>query len=407
MSCSGWFLSVGVKALAALSLAMVANAQIAQVIEFIPAVAANDVDEFAISPDGTQIAFVGSLEGDAADQAYVAPIGGGPAVRVTPDDAGETDGNIIWTPDGSSIAVRYDKGLGNVGNNIYLLPADGSKVETQLTFSPTNDFDIQFTPDGSTLIYSDNRQDEDFNGDDLTYAAPVAVPGAATLITPDAITEIDTGSYAQVGSDLVFSSTAGTDGNGSAEDRFYRAAIDGTGVPVEIAINNAPATVYDIDEMRVTPDGQTIVFIADLTAAGVNELYSMPVAGGDATPLLSSIEDFTDVEPFIISPDGQTIVFHADYRVNGQGEIYSLPITGGEPTLISEDLSGRAWNADPSFGVGRLSFTPDGQNVLYIADGRASNVNELFVVSLVPVPEPTAVVLGALAAFPLLRRRKR
>lgn len=410
MCCPSWLFSVGVKTLAALSLAVVANAQIAQRIDFIPTVAATDIDEFALSPDGTQIAFVGALEGIALngsgvpqDRAFVAPIGGGAAVQVTPSDSGETDGNIIWTPDGLSVLVRYDKDLGNANNNIYRLPADGSQVETQLTFSPTNVFDIQVTPDGSTLIFSDNRQDDDANFDDLTYTAPIAVPGAATLITPDPITEIDTGSYAQVGSDLVFASTAGTDGNNSAEDRFYRVAIDGSGVPVEIPVIGVPAD-GDIDAMQVTPDGQTIVFIADLTDDNVNELYSLPIAGGTPTKLLPTVDAVTDINSLVISPDGQTIAFVGDYLTNGIGEAFVIPIDGGEPTRISNpsprsdfDVVGRP---------GAMAFSADGQNIYYLSDFRSNGLTELFVAPVVPIPEPTALVLGALAVLPLLHRRK-
>lgn len=418
MSCTSWLSSVGVKTLAALSIVVVANGQTATRIDFTPTVASNDIDEFEISPDGTQVAFVGALEGVALndggvaqDRAFVAPIGGGAAVEVTPLDAGETDGNIIWTPDGLSVMVRYDKGLGNANNNIYHLPADGSKVETQLTFSPTNDFDIQVTPDGSTLIFSDNRADEDAgNGDDLTYSAPIAVPGASTLITPDTVTEIDTGSYAQLGSSLVFSGNGGDggagllQGNGAAEDRFYSISIDGTGVPVEIPVNNFPAD-GDIDNMRITPDGQTIVFIGDLTDDNVNEIYTLPIAGGDATKVLTGVNPVTDITSLVISPDGQTIAFVGDVISNGINEAFTVPITGGFPLRISEpsdrgdfDVIGRP---------GTMEFSADGQSLYYLSDGRANGLTELYVTSVVPVPEPTALVLGAMAGMTLLRSRKR
>lgn len=418
MRCSRWLLTVSVKTLSALSLAMVANGQVAQRIDFIPAVAATDIDEFQISPDGTQIAFVGALEGIALndsgvpqDRAFVAPIGGGAAVEVTPLDAGETDGNIIWTPDGLSVMVRYDKGLGNANNNIYLLPADGSRVETQLTFSPTNDFDIQVTPDGSTLIFSDNRADEDAgNGDDLTYSAPIAVPGASTLITPDAITEIDTGSYAQLGSNLVWAGNGGDggagllQGNGAAEDRFYSAAIDGSGVPVEIPVNNFPAD-GDIDAMMITPDGQTIVFVADLTDDNVNELYTLPIAGGDATKVITGIDPTADVNAVVISPDGQTIAFVGDIISNGIFEAFTVPITGGFPLRVSEP-SDRA-DFDVIGRTGVMQFSADGESLYYLSDATENGLTELYVVPVSPVPEPTALVLGALAALPLLRSRKR
>lgn len=409
MSCPRWFVSVGVKTLAALSLAVVANGQVATRIDFVPTVAANDIDEFVISPDGTQVAFVGSLEGDAADQAYVAPIVGGAAVRITPDDAGETDGAPAWLPDGSGVVVRYDKGLGNTNNNFYRLPADGSQVETQLTFSPTNDFDPTVTPDGATLIFSDNRADDDQNGDDLIYSAPIAVPGVATLITPDAVTEIDTGAYALLGSEIVFSGNGGdggaglNQGNGAAEDRFYRASIDGTGVPVEIPVNAFPAN-GDIDAMRLTPDGQTIVFVADLTTDGIDELYTLPIAGGDPIKLLSEIDETADVNSLVVSPDGQTVGFVGDLLTNGIFEAFTVPITGGSPVRISQP-SDRS-DFDVVGRPGSIAFSADGQSFYYTSDFRSNGLTELYVVSVVPIPEPTALMLGALAALPLLRSRR-
>lgn len=375
------------------------SAQIAQRININPAVSSNDVDEFAISPDGTMIAFVGSLEGDATDQAYVIPFAGGDAVRLSPDGAGDVDGGLAWMPDNSGIAVRYDSGFGNIGNNIYLLPVDGSQIASQLTFSATNDFDPQITADGSTLIFSDNHEDEDFNGDDLTYAAPIATPGAATLLTPDDITEIDTGGFAQVGSDLVFAGSL----PGEGETRFYRTPLDGSGIPSEITVTDLP-DFTDIDEMMVTPDGQTILFVADITTDGVDSLYSMPIGGGPATRLLPNIEGFTDVNPFAISPDGSLIAFSADYETNGINEAYVLPITGGDPIKVSQP-SPRA-DFDVLGGVDRLAFSPDGQSVVYISDLTANGLNELFIAPVNPIPEPAAILIGGLAIVLAGARRR-
>ncbi|MEM8681363.1 MAG: hypothetical protein AAGF97_18610 [Planctomycetota bacterium] len=374
------------------------HAQVASVIEIMPAVTTGDVDEFAISPDGQSIAFVGTLEGDTADQAYLVPIAGGPATLLNPAGVGDVDGGLAWMPDGSGVVVRYGGGDGNIDNQMYLLPADGSQAATQLTFNNFNVFDPQISADGSTLYYTDARDDGNTDLDDLTYATSIPNAGmmpAPTLITPDDVAEIDTGGYAQLGADIVFAGSL----PGAGETRFFRTPVDGTGMPAEILISNAPAD-YDIDEMMITPDGQSIIFVGNLL--GQDELFSMTIGGGDAIPLLVGTQSFADVGAFVISPDGSMIAFEAEFNVDNQAEAYLVPTVGGIPTRISEDLSGLSFNADVVAGVDRIAFTPDGQQLVYLADGRANGVNEMFIVT---IPEPTgiALVLSALGLF-LLRR---
>src|SRR5689334_24966605 len=82
------------------------------------------------------------------------------------------------------------------------------------------------------------------------------------------------------------------------------AAARGRDLPLEAARTVAIAT----DEgswisLDVSPDGRTIVF--DL----LGDLYTIPAAGGDATPLTSGMA--FDAQPRF-SPDGKSIVFTSD-----------------------------------------------------------------------------------------------
>ncbi len=380
------------------------SAASAVVIEVNPPVTTGDVDEFAISPDGSQIAFVGSLDNGLGDQVYLIPIGGGDATRLSPDGVGDVDGGIVFTPDGTGVVARYGGGPGNIDNQMYLMPTDGSKTAAQLTFNSTNVFDPMVSADGNTLFYTDARDDGFDDLDDLVFATSIpnaAAMPAPTLITPDDVAEIDTAGYALVGSDVVFAGSL----PGEGETRFYRTPADGSGTPTEILVSNFPLADADIDEMMVTPDGQMIIFVGDLTTDGVDELYSMPIGGGTATQLLPGIQSFADVGIFAISPDGSEIAFTGDYVADGVGEAYVIPITGGTPIRISEDLTGVGFNADVVNGAGRLAFTVDGDSVVYLADSRANGVNELHIVPV--IPEPTSIALFATAAVAAIATRRR
>jgi Tol biopolymer transport system component len=374
-------------------------AQAASVIDILQGVSSGDVDEFAISPDGTTIAFVGQLNGDSSDQLYTVPITGGTATLINPAGVGDIDGGVAWTPDGTGIIARYGGGTDNIDNQMYVMPANGSQTATQLTFNNYNVFDQQVSADGSTLFYIDARNDAGGDLDDLLYATSITNPGTGLVeLTPDPIAELDTGGYAQVGADIIFAGSL----PGEGETRFYRTAADGSGTPAEISVTNFPTLFTgDIDRMSVTPDGQSIIFVGDLTTDGVDELYSMPVAGGVATQLTPAIPSFTDIGNFEISPDGQWIAFTGDYLNDADGEAYLMPIGGGTPIRVSDDLTGLGYNADVVNGVGRLAFTPDSSQLIYIADGRANGVNEMFITN---VPEPASLILLS-SALLLIRRR--
>ena len=394
-------------AIATVILLGVTNAQ-AAVIPVVPEVVGGDVDEFAVSPDGTQIAFVGSLDnGIVGDQVYLIPIGGGNATLLNPNGVGDVDGEIIFTPDGTNVIARYGGGTGNIDNQFYLMPTNGSQAAQQLTFNNFNVFDPKVSSDGSTLFYVDALNDNTTDLDDVVFSTSISdaqnAP-APTQVSPTSVSEVDTDGYDLIGSDLIFAADPSTGG----ETQFYRIANDGTGSLTDILISNTPAFGFDIDEMAITPDGQSIIFVADLTTDGVDELYSMPIAGGVATQLLPTIPSFADVGSFAISPDGSTIAFQADFEANGVGEAYVIPASGGVPVQVSEDLTGVGYNADVVAGAGRLAFTPDSSSVIYLADSRENGVNELHIVP-VPnaVPEPTsALALGSLiAAAAGVRRR--
>ena len=110
----------------------------AQEIVFSPGqvIPGQNLGEFQISPDGTQVALVvildnGLTTGD--QQTFVAGVlddGVNPATLVTPSNSGDVDGGVRWTPDGLSVITRYDMG---VQNEIYLVPANGSQA-TATTF---------------------------------------------------------------------------------------------------------------------------------------------------------------------------------------------------------------------------------------------------------------------------------
>jgi Tol biopolymer transport system component len=93
---------------------------------------ANDVHadvEPAWSPDGTRIAFSSSRDGDF--EIYVMNADGTGVTQLT-NNAGFSDGEPAWSPDGRQIAFQSDRGGHFPDFEIYVMNEDGTGV-TQLT----------------------------------------------------------------------------------------------------------------------------------------------------------------------------------------------------------------------------------------------------------------------------------
>src|SRR5882724_2588714 len=79
------------------------------------------------------------------------------------------------------------------------------------------------------------------------------------------------------------------------------------------------------------------------------------VAGAQAAPPLHTIRFDTDQGTFMcvdVSPDGATLLFDL------LGDLYTMPIRGGEAKPL---LAGRAWDRCPR-------YSPDGKRVAFISD---------------------------------------
>ena len=100
----------------------------------------------APSPDGSTIAF--SWQGDL----WIVPADGGAARRITAHPADER--HPIWSKDGTAIAFSSNR-HGNA--DIFIMPSDGSAAPSRLSYASVTDVPLDFTADGSAVLFSSNR----------------------------------------------------------------------------------------------------------------------------------------------------------------------------------------------------------------------------------------------------------
>jgi Tol biopolymer transport system component/imidazolonepropionase-like amidohydrolase len=108
-----------------------------------------------ISPDGTQIAFA------AVGDIYVMPVGGA-AVNVTRDSALDTDPS--WSPDGSSLVYSSDKDSAQLQLWIRDLKSGQARRVTNLDTQPQG---ASFSPDGQRIVF--------FNVDGMWRVAEMSI----------------------------------------------------------------------------------------------------------------------------------------------------------------------------------------------------------------------------------------
>jgi Tol biopolymer transport system component len=109
-----------------------------------------------ISPDGTQIAFA------AVGDIYVMPVNGGAPVNVTKDVALDTDPS--WSPDGSSLVYSSDRDSAHLQLWIRDMKSGVSRKVTNITTQPQG---ASFSPDGRRIVF--------FNVDGMWRVAEMSI----------------------------------------------------------------------------------------------------------------------------------------------------------------------------------------------------------------------------------------
>jgi Tol biopolymer transport system component len=124
---------------------------------------------------------------------------------------------------------------------------------------------------------------------------------------------------------------------------------------------------------RLSPDGRYVLFMADVLADDWYQLFSVPIDGSsDRIPLTSPITDLGEFE-FAITPDSSTVVYRLDEGSADVYELFKVPIDGSAMKTKMSGVMVAGGDVEKGFQI-----TPDGQNVLFVADKEVDQVSELF-----------------------------
>lgn len=292
----------------------------------------------ALSPDGTQVAFAWSRDGQF--QLFVVPVAGGePRQLTTGTDAVQTP---LWTPDGTHILFRRDHD-GDENTNLFLIPAEGGTAHP-ITDSPTSaDLSPSFTPDGTAVVFTSN--DGDDGGGGVFHVYRVNVDGGR----PQQFTAGDdsdlTATLSPDGKHVAFARTV--PGQATARTALHLYDLD-TGETRTLGVFG---TRWTTPHWSVT--GATLLFSDD--ASGFQQVISVDAFSGQVRPVSPPTHDTSDAD---FSPDGTAMI----YLENRDGNIVPVvqDIGSGERRVVTVFPDGV--HSDPH-------LTPDGETLIVTYSG--------------------------------------
>ena len=291
---------------------------------------------------------------------------------------------VQWTPDGSTV-------LFTDGSHIYAVAADGSRLWNVVAPKPPEGqrewpmVPFSIAPDGEHLVYATC----DFGG---SYElARVRVDGKGIQRVTRNLRGFDSHpAWSPDGARIAFLA-ADFDVDGSTGDypsgirpRLYTRAPDGADL-TELPVGTVdPWTHLDLVPPQWSPDSQQLAFVK---REGVTALYTVAVEGGAPQRLSDAVSGPS------WSPDGTRIAFAkpdsdevALYTIAADGSDAQrvTAITGWQPQYGTAEPS-RAW-------IETVAWSPDGSKILYACGG-------ICVVDLNGTPVSGAPLNGTLAAW--------
>jgi Tol biopolymer transport system component len=173
--------------------------------------------------------------------------------------------NLELSPDGRRMLVSVRDG-GSPSRDIYIVDTVRG-LRQRLTFDPSDERSALWSADGATVIYNSKGLD--------LYRRSSGFTGGDTAILADGISK-DPNDVSRDGRRLLFRASSPASGND-----IWMMPLDGSGPPQKVV-----DSTFNENSARFSPDGRSVVFIAD--DAGRSEVYVISLEPGGGKTQLST-----------------------------------------------------------------------------------------------------------------------
>jgi len=148
---------------------------------------------------------------------------------------------------------------------------------------------------------------------------------------------------------------------------LYSVPIEG-GASVKLNGPLVAGGAIDHYSFRISPDGGTVVYVADQETVTVREIYAVPIAGGPAVKLNGPMVTAGDVQAFRFIPNEGAVVFMADAEINGIYELYRATLDGQSTQRLTPGFAQGVGVWPPNELDKAFILTPDGRILIYRAN---------------------------------------
>ncbi|GAB4125499.1 MAG: hypothetical protein Fur005_46930 [Roseiflexaceae bacterium] len=364
-----------------------------------PLAPTDTVDSFQITPDGRDVIFTyGSIITENYDLYRVAIDGGDPELLNGPlISAGGVVGFQI-SPDSNWVVYRADASVDESFDLYRVSLANGSilKLNSDLIAGGSIAEDFAFTPDGARVIYRANQRT--LNSIEL-YAVRIDQTGS-TLLNDDLVFGGDVAAFAITPNSQYVLYSATQDSLNLRE--LYRVPTNKIGITISAESAELSGSVKlslplafngSVKRFVISPDGNRVVYLADVEQFNRNELFSRPIVGGSNTKLNGDLVAGGGIQSdYRISPNSDWVVYRADQQTNDLIELYATPISGGAFIKINSTMAG---------DVRSFEISSDSNRVVYLADQEIVDLREIYSRTLPQVSDDAPVVSPLLLAVKL------
>lgn len=238
--------------------------------------------------------------------------------------------------------------------DIYLMDADGSNVQ-RLTEAEGRDFEPHWSPDGSTIVFSSDRDDPD-----NAQLYLMDADGANQRRLPSPLVDDQVGGrWSPDGQWILFHSNPLVDGLPRFE--IYKIRPDGSDLT---QLTNTPGNNFMGDW---SPDGERITFVSQRD--GNRQIYVMDADGSNQVRLTGGNWEHSLPR---WSPDGQQIIFESDRSGSAYG-LYLIDAPDG-PVTDGAQESTVTMLTFPGFNHSTPAWVGDGDWLIISSDRDSTNL---------------------------------
>ena len=213
----------------------------------------------ALSPDGSEVAFVSTRDGDP--DVYVLRVDDPGSIRQLTDEPGN-DFAPAWSPDGTKIAFTSVR-AGNA--DIWTLDVNGGDLSNLTARSLADDSEPTWSPDGTSIAFARSR-----GGIGTIWIVP-APGGHPSRLTPGSVRWATRPQWSQDGTGICFDGFA----QGAIRSDIFTIRPDGTGLVRVTSDPSAESYCHWFDHDRY------LWLVSDLPDLGYDFAFYVPSSGGE------------------------------------------------------------------------------------------------------------------------------